>query len=180
VRGNRAWFSSSSGVRSAAVGRIAVGWSVRLVLFFALWLLFVDTLKVAELWAGVASAAIAATGAMLIARLEGFRFRVPLRWLRLLLRIPGDIVVDFWLLTVVVWRKLRGGGRNLGHMTSVPFPSGDSELERSRRAFAVEVVALAPNTYAIGFDRDRSLLLIHQLVRDDRSLERAAALAELA
>jgi multisubunit Na+/H+ antiporter MnhE subunit len=161
------------------VRRIVIGWLGRAVLLFALWLLFVDTLKVAEVWAGVAAAAIAATGASIVSRLEGFRFQVPARWFTTTLRLPLDIVVDFALVSAVLWRRLRGDGRNLGHMAALPFPAGDTELDRSRRAFTVEVVSLAPNTYVIGFDGDRQLMLVHQLVRDERALARAAAMAQL-
>jgi multisubunit Na+/H+ antiporter MnhE subunit len=161
------------------VRRIVIGWLGRAVLLFALWLLFVDTLKVAEVWAGVAAAAIAATGATIVSRLEGFRYRIPLRWLRLVLRLPVDIVADFAVVTGALWRQLHDRAPNLGHMTAVPFPSGDTEHDRSRRAFAVELVSVAPNTYVIGFDGERSLMLVHQLVRDQRSLQRAAAMAEL-
>jgi multisubunit Na+/H+ antiporter MnhE subunit len=130
-------------------------------LLFGVWMLLVDTRTVPELLTGVGAAALAAAGSELVRAQRIAEVRVRLRWLarawRPIARIPVDTGVVIWALTRP--RRTRGRFRALRFRA----PGEDSE-DNSRRAFAEVAGSLAPNTYVIGVDPGRRVLIVHQLV----------------
>jgi hypothetical protein len=146
-------------------GRV-VAWSLAWLFSAALYLLLIDTTDLPELFVAVAAAAIAATGFELARRREITGLATRLRWLarlhRPLLAAPADIVV----VSVSALRQLARPRRTVGVFRAVPFHRGEDEaLETGRAALAESLGSFAPNTIVIGVDRDRELLLAHQLHR---------------
>jgi len=139
-----------------------IAWYVPLV---GLWLLFVVTLARPELLLGIVAAAVGATAQELVNAQDLVRFRLDPRWLRDLRLVPGELVVDTWLLAVVLWRQLTGRRRATGECRYVPFPAeGDDARANARRALVTSTLSLAPNTYVIGIEGSEGAMLVHQLL----------------
>jgi hypothetical protein len=130
----------------------------------ALYLLLIDITDLPELVVGAGGAVLAAT-ALELAREQGLvgesvRWRWLLRLYRPFLRVPRDIVtVSAMALLGVVRREAR-----VGSFRAVPFREADDKvLETGRRALAEGAGSLAPNTFVVGIDGGRGMLLAHQL-----------------
>ncbi len=133
------------------------------VALLCLWLLLV-TVSLAEFFAGVVAAAIAATAAEVV-RAQGLvRFDPDPRWLVRAWKLPRSIVRDCWLLTVALVRHLAGHPVN-GGFRAIPFRSGGGDARASaRRALVILAISVSPNTYVMGIDEDADLMLVHQLI----------------
>src|SRR2546430_7087248 len=113
-----------------AEGQLSVGrvwrWIVYVLLWWAvllgLWLLFVDTLALAEVLVGLGAAALAALAALGIHAYGGTRFRFRVRWLLLLRDVPASTLRDCATLGGVLWRQPIRGDRARGAFRTVPFP----------------------------------------------------------
>ena len=136
---------------------------------FLFWLALTTTFDPAEVAAGVVASALAATGAELVRAtcLIGFRPRAAwiLRAPRVVLRIFGEtiVVVQALLSHVAGRREMRGAFRVL------PLdPGADDPTSAARRAFLTTAVSATPNTYVVGIDRERRMMIVHQLVPASR------------
>ena len=136
------------------------------VVLLGLWLLFVDTLALAEVLVGLGAAALAALAALGIHAYGGTRFRFQVRWLLLLRDVPASTLRDCATLGVVLWRHLIRGERARGAFRTIPFPIHEGPTAAAWRAFVASAMAIAPNTYVIRFDRERDTVIAHQLVPD--------------
>ena len=145
-------------------------WVVYVLLWWAvllgLWLLFVDTLALAEVLVGLGAAALATLAALGIHAYGGTRFRFRVRWLLLLRDVPASTLRDCATLGVVLWRHLIRGERARGAFRTIPFPIHEGPTSAAWRAFVAGATSIAPNTYVIRFDRERDTVIVHQLVPD--------------
>jgi multisubunit Na+/H+ antiporter MnhE subunit len=127
---------------------------------FGVWMLLVDTDSVPELLAGAGAAAIGTAVTELVRAQRISKVRLRARWLarawRPLARIPADIALVIYALV----RRPQGQFRALRFRAP-----GDDPEDTSRRALAAIFGSLAPNTYVIGTDPNRRVLIVHQLVR---------------
>jgi hypothetical protein len=133
---------------------------------FALWLLLVFKTEAAELVAGAAAAALAATAVELV-RARGYApFSGSPRWIRALRGLPARMLVDTWLLARALWRQLARGEPIQGRFRVVHLPdsAGDDPRSEARRAVAKWLGGISPNSYVVGFDEKRELVLVRQLV----------------
>lgn len=148
----------------ARIGRRVIAWLLGWCMAAAFYLLLIDITDLPELLVGAGAAALAATG-LELAREQGIVAEsIRVRWLlhvpRVVLRVPADIAV----VSLAALRAIfdRGGVR--GSFRSVPFACGEQqELETGRRALAEALGSLAPNTFVVGIDVDRELIIAHQL-----------------
>lgn len=130
--------------------------------FLALWVVIADSAAPAELlMGGVAALAAAALGRWVAHHVAGAGFRAV--WLRHLPGIAWSTVTDCWSLTVAVVHAARGHDVT-GHFTEVPFELGDDDRSSARRAFVTVTTSMMPNSYVVGFDRDRGSVIVHELV----------------
>lgn len=148
------------------VRRFALPWAATAAVLFALWLLFVDTVEAAQLYAGVVVAVLAATGSELvrhqrIAGVSPLPRRVPRLW-----RPVATVPRDLWLLARRVAAALAGSPPP-GRFRELPFEPGEgSPDDLARHALAEAAGSFSPNTIVIGVDVERRALLAHQLVPD--------------
>jgi hypothetical protein len=152
--------------RPALVTRRVAAWATAWVLAAALYLLLIDITDLPELLVGAGAAILAATGVEL-AREQGIvgesiRWRWLLRIYRPILKVPVDIaIVSLMALRATVDRRPRHGT-----FRALRFASDDPEqMAKGRRALAEGFGSLAPNTFVIGVDEERELILAHQLRR---------------
>jgi multisubunit Na+/H+ antiporter MnhE subunit len=144
---------------------MALAWAGWWIVLAALYALLADNPAVPERVTGAVAAAIGATGAVLVRRERHLLVRPRLRWLkgawRPLRGVAGDVVP---LTTALVERLL--GRPSRAALVEVPFPeTGDRPEDAAYRALTEVLGTLAPNTIVVDVDREREVLIAHQLVR---------------
>ena len=151
--------------RRAPAARRALAWSVGWVAAAAFYLLLIDITELPELIVGAGAAVLAATGLELAREQNIVGESLRLRWLtrlhRPLLTIPRDIAV----VSLLAVRALVHRPPAQGSFRAVRFAAGgEHERHRAgREALAETAGSLAPNTFVVGIDKERGLILAHQL-----------------
>jgi multisubunit Na+/H+ antiporter MnhE subunit len=147
--------------------RLAAYWVGWWVTSFGLWLLLTSTVTPNEMVTGVGCAAAAATIAAVVHATEPIRTTPRARLARHAAMLPWRVVVDTWLATGALVRHL-AGGRLDDRFIEVRVPS--ERLAGQRRGFEVLstiITTMSPNHLVVGFDEERRVALLHQLVRQD-------------
>jgi multisubunit Na+/H+ antiporter MnhE subunit len=146
------------GGRLGAV-RAWVGWWIVCAL---LWLWLVDNTHVPELIVGAGVSIIAASGAIVVRQQRLVVLRPRLRWLLRLWRPVLAFPRDMWLLVKALPRRQTGTFYTLDVTVH-----GDDPRSAAQRVLMQASASFAPNTYVIGTDIERQVVLVHQLVRTD-------------
>jgi multisubunit Na+/H+ antiporter MnhE subunit len=146
-------------------GRIAAD----LVAVAGLWLLFAGRVRPADLAAALLAGVLVAAGGAFLRRHVGHRHRGARRWVRHLPRMLLGAVADSWLLTRELVRTLRGGPSR-SRLRALPFHVGDDRADDvGRRVLTTVGLTLQPNSIVLGFDAERGVVLLHELVPTDGS-----------
>jgi hypothetical protein len=149
---------------SQRLGRRAFAWTAAWFAAAALYLLLIDSADLPELLVAAGAAVLAATG-LELAREQGVvgesvRARWLLRVYRPFLRVPVDILI----LALVALHRQAEPRPAQARFRAVEFSCREQErLESGRRALAEALGSVAPNTFVIGIDVERELILAHQL-----------------
>jgi multisubunit Na+/H+ antiporter MnhE subunit len=145
--------------------KLVLFWIITFGLLLGLWFLYTATLSLSELLVGAGAAALAATGTAVVEGQRFAQFSPRLSWLRLFVRMPVEITRD----TGIVW--LSGiaalfGSKPGPQMQAFDFEAGGDNEQRSaaRRALAIVLVTIPPNTIVVGIDRRQDKALVHFLV----------------
>ena len=129
---------------------------------FCLWLLFVDTTRVHELWVAAAASFVAASGAEIVRAQPFADFRPRLAWLLQAWREPLYILqgcaLIFW---VLIKHFLRPEASVLREV--VFEPGGSDAASAARRALAITYTTVPPNFLVLGIDFDQRVMLVHQV-----------------
>ena len=141
-------------------------WLASWPLLFGVWLLLLGARTVAEMAVGAVAAALAAAAVGAVHAGNRERFHLDAAWLILLPKLPYRLVVDcgfvFWELGrhVVLRRPLNG------RLRAVRFEDGAGHDPRAgaRSALAVWIASFAPNTFALGVDDERNVIVLHELL----------------
>jgi multisubunit Na+/H+ antiporter MnhE subunit len=140
-------------------------WVVWWVLLMAFWVWIDDSLALAELIAGAIVAAAGATVAEVVQYQAGSHIRVRAEWLAKVLQLPLQIAQDTVILLAALWRKVVSGIDPPSGFEVLPVAPGDDSAEaKTRRALILGAKSVSPNTYALGLDRERKLMIVHHLV----------------
>lgn len=142
----------------------AAVWFANGLALFGLYMLFVAKWSWEEAIAGAAVAASGATAASAVFWASGARYWPRLSWLKPLLAVPPRVLADCGVVGLAIWRQI-SGRPVAGRFRIVPFdPGEDDAASAARRALVTASVSISPNTYVVAIDRERRLLLVHQLV----------------
>ena len=134
----------------------------------SLWIIVDDSVQTDELLAGAGAAALAAAFAEFVSELARTWLRVRARWLWRALRLPRDVVRDTGIVFTALGRMILTGEKPRSVFREIPVRSGPATAEgRSRRALIIGSMSLAPNTFALGIDAERNVMVVHQLVAED-------------
>jgi multisubunit Na+/H+ antiporter MnhE subunit len=132
------------------------------------WVAADDSVEVDELLAGAVAAALGATLAELARHQAGLRLRVRPEWLVPALRLPGQVARDTIVVFAALWRLLaRGEEPRSGFLAEPVSYGGDGDEGATRRALLVAGRSIAPNTFVLGLDREREVMIVHRLVIAD-------------
>jgi len=146
--------------------RRAGAWLVWWVLLMSFWVILDDSLATDELVAGAAAAALGATLAELAGHQSGLRLRIRAEWLTPVGRLPVQVVRDTCIIFAALWRRVtRGQAPRSGFVAVRLRPPDDAADERSWRVLETWRRSVAPNSFALGIDQDRQVVIVHQLVR---------------
>jgi multisubunit Na+/H+ antiporter MnhE subunit len=129
------------------------------------WIALTTTLDPAEVAAGAVSAAVAATAAELVLATGMLGFRPRLRWFLRAPRVLRRSLLDTGVVLRALSMHISGRRRMSGAFRVIAFdPGGDDPTSAARRALLTAAISATPNTYVVGIDRGRNMMLVHQLV----------------
>jgi multisubunit Na+/H+ antiporter MnhE subunit len=156
-----------------SIPRRAGSWLVWWVLMMSFWVMLDDSVSTDELLAGAGAAALAATLAELVTYQAGARFRMRIEWLVPALRLPAEVARDMVTVYAALWRRLARGEQPPSAFLELPARFGDDSPEGvTRRVLLIGGTSVAPNTFALGLDKDRDVMVVHRLVAPRKSAER--------
>jgi multisubunit Na+/H+ antiporter MnhE subunit len=140
-------------------------WFVWWILMMSFWVMIDDSISTDELLAGVGTAALAALLAELVTYQAAARFRMRIEWLVPALRLPGQVARDTATVYAALWRRLVHGEQPPSAFLELPVRFGDHSPEGvTRRTLLIGGASVAPNTFALGIDSDRDVMVVHRLV----------------
>ncbi len=149
----------------APLARRAGAWVTWWVLLMSFWVILDDSIATDELLAGAGAAALAAFLAELVTYQAGVRMRIRAGWLVRAIRLPGQVARDTVLVFAALWRRLARGEEPSSGFRQLPVRYGNDTAEgKVRRTLLIGGVSLAPNSIAVGLDREAGTMVIHQLV----------------
>jgi multisubunit Na+/H+ antiporter MnhE subunit len=144
-------------------------WFVWWILMMSFWVMLDDSIATDELLAGAGAAAIAALLAELVTYQAASRFRMRIGWLAPALRLPGEVIRDLVIVYAALWRQLVRGQQPDSAFTELPTRYGDDSPEGvTRRTLLIGGRSLAPNTFVLGIDSERDVMVVHRLVAGPR------------
>lgn len=143
-------------------------WLVWFAVSFWLWLAFVGEWDRNEWVAGAIAGTLVASVAVLVREHGDLQTRFRVGWLRETVRIPLQILVDFWLLL----RALPSARRGIFHARPTG-PRGRGGEQAARSAFVTIAATYSPDAYVVDVDRETGEVLLHDLVSNRRSEEPA-------
>jgi multisubunit Na+/H+ antiporter MnhE subunit len=153
--------------RDVPVARRVGSWLVWWVLMMSFWVMIDDSISTDELLAGAGAAALAALLAELVTYQAATRFRMRIEWLVPALSLPGQVARDTVVIYQALWRRLAYGEQPPSAFADLPTRPGDDSLEGvTRRVLLVWGTSVAPNTFALGIDSEREVMVVHRLVAE--------------
>ena len=158
-------FSMQSEGRSSFSERIFF-WLFYWIISFCLWLLFVNTTKIHELWMGAIASIFCATAAETVRHQPFAGFRPRLWWLIQAWREPWYIVEGC---AAILWAFFK----HFFHpepsiLREVVFDAGGSDpRSAARRALAITYTTIPPNFVVLSIDLDKNIMLVHQVSKTE-------------
>jgi multisubunit Na+/H+ antiporter MnhE subunit len=154
------------------VARRAGSWLVWWVLMMSFWVMLDDSINTDELLAGAGAAVLAATLAELVTYQAASRFRMRIEWVVPALRLPGQVARDTVTVYAALWRCLTRGEQPSSAFLELPARFGDDSPEGvTRRTLLIGGTSVAPNTFALGIDKDTDVMVVHRLVAGNSAEE---------
>jgi multisubunit Na+/H+ antiporter MnhE subunit len=147
------------------LARRAGAWLTWWVLLMSFWVILDDSIATDELLAGAGAAALAAFLAELVTYQAAARMRMRAEWLARVISLPGQVAQDTVTVFGALGRRLARGEEPPSGFRMLPARYGDDTAEgKTRRALLIGSRSVAPNSIALGIDKDRDVMVIHQLV----------------
>jgi len=139
-------------------------WLLVWAIFLLLWHVFEGKFALDILLYGVVACSITLLAARVVLKERLSPLRTQFRFLAQAWRLPKLIVTGTWEVLAVLARQifLRKPADSL--LYSVPFDAGDDDQDSAfRRALAIGYTTATPNFVIIGIDREKGLLVYHQI-----------------
>ena len=142
-----------------------LAWLVWWAAMMSFWVAVDDSLQSDELLAGAGAAALAALAAEVITYQAATRFRMRPRWALAALGLPGQVARDTVLVFGALARMLLSHQPPDSEFAELPVEYGDrTPLGDTRRVLLIGARSLAPNTFVLGIDAERDVMVVHRLV----------------
>ena len=157
----------------APVARRIGAWVAWWVLLMSFWVILDDSIALDELLVGAGAAALGAFLAELVSHQAATRFRMRIEWVVPALGLPVQVARDTVIVFAALWRRLAHGTLPPSGFREVPVRyGGDTAEDRTRRVLLIGGRSVAPNSFALGIDQERAVMVIHQLVVPDGEARR--------
>jgi multisubunit Na+/H+ antiporter MnhE subunit len=150
--------------------RRVVAWLAWWVLLLSFWIVVDDSLRTDELLAGAGAAALGAILAEAVSNQAGLRVRLRPEWLGAALRLPAQVGRDTWIVFAALWRQLAHGQPPRSEFRAIPVSGAGNHGARddaeatTARVLQVWSHSLAPNSFALGIEPERDVMIVHRLV----------------
>jgi multisubunit Na+/H+ antiporter MnhE subunit len=140
-------------------------WLAWWVVLMGFWVAVDDSIGLAELGAGAGAAALGAFVAEVAGHQAATRFSVRPEWLLPAVKLPVQVARDTVIVFGALWNRLVHGEQPASGFRELPARFGNDTNESvTRRVLLVGANSLAPNTFVLGIDEDRDVMVVHQLV----------------
>jgi multisubunit Na+/H+ antiporter MnhE subunit len=150
--------------RDEAARRVGT-WLVWWVLLMSFWVILDNSIEPDELLAGAGAATLGAFLAEVAFYQAGTRFRMRIGWAVPALSLPGQVVSDTAIVFAALWRRLVRGEQPPSGFRQVAVRYGSDTAEgETRRVLLIGGKSVAPNSFVVGLDAQREVMIIHQLV----------------
>jgi hypothetical protein len=147
--------------------RVAAGFAWWVVLM-AFWVVLDYSIRLDELLAGAGAAALGALLAELATSRAGARFRVRARWLVQAAALPVQVTRDTVIVFAALWRRVARGQEPASGFRELPARYGPGTADGlTRRVLLIAGRSVAPNSFALGIDEARNVMITHQLVANE-------------
>jgi len=143
-----------------------LSWLAFWALSFVVWHVFAGKIGPDEALFAAAGSAITAFTAKAVLRRHIAPLRTEWRSLAQVWRLPKYVVSGTWEIVAVLARQIFLRKRAESLIYAVPFDTGGDDDESAfRRALAIAYTTATPNFVIVGIDRERGLLVYHQVRR---------------
>ena len=133
---------------------------------FALMMLYVGKIAADEVLSAAIASVITAMASKVVLERHIAPLRTQWRHFAQVWRVPKYVVTGTWEICSVLAGDIFGRSRAESLICAVPFDSGGDDDESAfRRALAVAWTTATPNFVILGIDRQRGLLVYHQVRR---------------
>jgi multisubunit Na+/H+ antiporter MnhE subunit len=150
---------------SLPFARRAGSWLVWWTLLMAFWVWADDSVALAELVVGAVAAALGAFFTELVQYQAATHFRLRIEWIVPALRLPVRLIGDLLVVVGALGRRIARGEDPPSGFRLVPLRYGDDSPEGvTRRVLITAGSSFAPNTFVLGFDEERQVMVVHDLV----------------
>jgi hypothetical protein len=141
-------------------------WFAYWVVSYCLWLLFVNTTMIHELWMAAMASVLTATAAELVRSQKFASFRPRLWWLVQAWREPWYILEGC---ASIFWAFLKHFFKPAPSvLRQVVFDAGGSDPQSAaRRALAITYTTMPPNFVVLGIDLDKNVMVVHQVTETE-------------
>ena len=128
-----------------------------------LWMLLVSQMKLTEFWLGLAVALVASVADAVVKSQRLVDFLPHPGWLSLIFLEPWYAIEGTWEILLALAERI-AGKPSQAILKVIEFsPGGDDKASQARRAIAITYFTIPPNFVVLGIDRDRGLMLVHQV-----------------
>ncbi len=151
--------------RQVPARRRVAAWAAWWAVLMSFWMILDDSVAWAEVLAGAAAAALGASFAELVTYRSSAQLWLRARWLLPAFRLPAQVARDTVIVFAALWRQLARGEEPASRFRELPARYGDDSAEGiTRRVLLIGARSLAPNSFALGLDAERGVLVVHELV----------------
>ncbi|MBV8884097.1 MAG: Na+/H+ antiporter subunit E [Chroococcidiopsidaceae cyanobacterium CP_BM_RX_35] len=141
-----------------------LSWFAEWVVLSLFWFIFVGKFALMEVLVGILATALVVAATEIVRKQNFARFRPHKRWLLGAWQLPISVLRDCAIVMAVMWRRVFQAQNVRGSFQVLSFPSeGSNSRSSARRALAVTLISLPPNTYVVDIDREKNLMLLHEL-----------------
>ncbi len=148
--------------------RAAAAWGLEWAVGLALWFVFAGSISWHELLVGAPAAALGASASRLVWNSGALSFRGRGRDLATLRYVPRYVLTGTWEILAVLWRQVVRGEAAPSLVLAAPMDVGGAgPADDARRALAIAYTTATPNFLVLGVDRERGLIVYHQLQGSD-------------
>jgi len=145
-----------------------LSWLLLWALSFALMMLYVGKIAPDEALFAAVGSVVTATASKIVLENRIAPLRTEWRAVAQIWRVPKYVVVGTWEIVAVLARQIFLGKPAESLFYGVRFEGGGDDDESAfRRALAIAYTTATPNFVIVGMDRDRGLLVYHQIQRSE-------------